>query len=754
MKKAVWKFGKAFAIVFAALMVLSLASCSGLIQKTGSVSFVVDQELLNAARGPFGEPQETFRLEIALEGRGGFKLKQTLVLSDENFENFINKHGQLETSFNSVPVGKTLSALVKVYRDEPWSTVEVKTPIYIGRSRTFSVRPGNNKVSLALGEYFKRFEFTIRLETSNLMTEPDFYHGNIYAYAILADSTTGRKILSAGTRNRKIIDTLDSIDFENDVIQIQRVTVEGNVLTYYEPYFHYSFTLPVDENSPLTKGQKVLILFAEADADNPQEIHQTVFATTNVITPIKDSDNSNNCSFIQLRPVVVPNYTLMYTNRVYTGQNNGYEYTYTVQIPENDTPLNCGSCGSYTAFDSQGEFYTIAYYPYGSNPWLKLFSTNTQLNNSTILQDDFMSYEINPYYKDWDIEYVGFAIDVVTDTFYAFANDKVQTTGDHYNVSSMFHIVKYPDLISSGELTNDDTYSNEFPGYLPLRMVVNNGICYCLAKSATDNSYTLFTFAFGDEDPTRTKVKIITNLSSLAKCTDMVYLNDYIYILFNDNNDSRYDGYIPASYSGYDYNSSGVLVRYDTYTRSAVELGNSNKISFSKMYVGYEDAYPGEELYVDNGKLFTLSGSIDLNNQEKLSKYFPSVRSPKESRLSDSFIGSEKFLAIMPKKLVVSDYGRFYYADINDALAFNTKNRTVDIDLEGFFIAAVTDSTNYFDEDNENHSQATSIEAMTFDYADLQNLIPNGLAPEDIWGYQSWSSSDFLAIKSENYPEP
>ena len=64
MKNSVLHFFKLFV---AALILLCLSSCSGLIQDTGSVSFVIDEDFLNAARGPFGEPRETFRLEIALE---------------------------------------------------------------------------------------------------------------------------------------------------------------------------------------------------------------------------------------------------------------------------------------------------------------------------------------------------------------------------------------------------------------------------------------------------------------------------------------------------------------------------------------------------------------------------------------------------------------------------------------------------------------------------------------------------------------
>ena len=53
MKNSVLRF---FKVLIATLILLCLSSCSGLIQNTGSVSFVIDEDFFNAARAPVGEP--------------------------------------------------------------------------------------------------------------------------------------------------------------------------------------------------------------------------------------------------------------------------------------------------------------------------------------------------------------------------------------------------------------------------------------------------------------------------------------------------------------------------------------------------------------------------------------------------------------------------------------------------------------------------------------------------------------------------
>ena len=472
MKKAVCKFGKAFAIVFAALMVLSLASCSGLIQKTGSVSFVVDQELLNAARAPFGGGNDNaFRLEIALEGKGSYKLKQTLYVTEEKFEQFSN-HGSLEASFDSVPAGKSLSALVKVFHEEPNSTGGVSKPMLIGRSDTFRVKPGNNKVSVPMCSYDSEFRFEIHLDASELSTDLNVTDGNTHAYVILADSKTGRKILSAGTKKRKVINAIDSIDFENDVIATTRVlnfTGYLNVLqdTFDKFTFHDEFVIPVDEKSPLLKGHKVLFLFANANPDTPEIINHEIFAATKAITPIKGKDSNNSsCSFMDIQ-LAVPNTQLWYEN-----ENECYRYTYhlvnSIENLDLDNATTYNYCSSYTAFDKNGLFYSTSF----SGGQITLESKNTNISE-TILQTDLSSYETYSGYKDWDVEYVGIAIDTESDTFYAFANQKQAEiffyrgmpdfctqkkrkllntdSGEIYEDSAIFNGVKLYHLVTEGE---------------------------------------------------------------------------------------------------------------------------------------------------------------------------------------------------------------------------------------------------------------------------------------------------------------
>ena len=54
------------------------------------------------------------------------------------------------------------------------------------------------------------------------------------------------------------------------------------------------------------------------------------------------------------------------------------------------------------------------------------------------------------------------------------------------------------------------------------------------------------------------------------------------------------------------------------------------------------------------------------------------------------FVGPEKFIAIKPKKLAISDAGMFFYTNDNGVLAKKKANRVVEIDLETLSMETAT----------------------------------------------------------------
>ncbi|MBR5032072.1 MAG: hypothetical protein IKX70_00190 [Treponema sp.] len=155
MKKSVLHF---FKVLIAGLVLLCLSSCTGLIQKTGSVSFEIGPELLNAAREggtPVTEDNREFvRIVVALEGNR-YGIKQTVDIPFETYMSSMNSDRRFEATFDNIPVGKKLYAVIKTYQMMPGNNLplELRDPELYGKSDSFTVKAGLNKVSMNASNY-------------------------------------------------------------------------------------------------------------------------------------------------------------------------------------------------------------------------------------------------------------------------------------------------------------------------------------------------------------------------------------------------------------------------------------------------------------------------------------------------------------------------------------------------------------------------------------------------------------------------
>lgn len=153
MKKSVLHF---FKVLIAGLVLLCLSSCTGLIQKTGSVSFEIGPDLLNAARAG-GDPDEEFvRIVVALEGKG-YGIKQTVDIPIEQYWDSMATDRRFEATFDNIPVGKKLYAVIKTYQMMPGNNLplELRDPELYGKSDYFTVKSGQNKVSINASDYLR-----------------------------------------------------------------------------------------------------------------------------------------------------------------------------------------------------------------------------------------------------------------------------------------------------------------------------------------------------------------------------------------------------------------------------------------------------------------------------------------------------------------------------------------------------------------------------------------------------------------------
>ena len=187
------------------------------------------------------------------------------------------------------------------------------------------------------------------------------------------------------------------------------------------------------------------------------------------------------------------------------------------------------------------------------------------------------------------------------------------------------------------------------------------------------------------------------SLSSEATITDMLYQDGAVYMLLRDYNiDSAITSGIGKNSPLY---SRGGIIRYDVLSGAVKVIGwTQDALSSDGKYVyafytdTTTDVAPTYHLLTaretgqeDSSKWFKLSYT-----DENMAAYFPPVYAPASS--DSGFYGPQKFIAIKPKKLVISDDGLCFYTDSNDAFCYKNVNRIVTVDLESFVISSADTS--------------------------------------------------------------
>ena len=288
MKKSVLSF---FKVLMAGLILLCLSSCTGLIQKTGSVSFEIGPELLNAARdgGLVTEDNREFvRIIVALEGKG-YGIKQTVDIPMEQYWNSMDTDRRFEATFDNIPVGKKLYAVIKTYQMMPGNNLpfELRDPELYGKSDYFTVKSGQNKVSINASDYIRlnpyaynntpvvsynynkdnyKYNYTIDRSNGVTSTSKSFCfddQGNVYSIStnsivsntkygfinlsdfspdgITFDNATGKiYVYKLDNATLKICDVTDAVNdwnselFNNDNIKIISFSETGNSLSSFK----------------------------------------------------------------------------------------------------------------------------------------------------------------------------------------------------------------------------------------------------------------------------------------------------------------------------------------------------------------------------------------------------------------------------------------------------------------------------------------------------------------------------------------
>ena len=154
------------------------------------------------------------------------------------------------------------------------------------------------------------------------------------------------------------------------------------------------------------------------------------------------------------------------------------------------------------------------------------------------------------------------------------------------------------------------------------------------------------------------------DLSYNATCSDMLYQDGAVYMLVRDSKAETNEIY-----------SQGGIIKYDVILGTISQVGfvpGTNLSSFiaATKTEQYPLLYKSEDATDYYLTEFTLAEG----------SYYR-IYAPYNSQES-FFVGPQKFIAIKPKKLVISDTGLAFYTTENGVLAKKKINRVVEIDLE------------------------------------------------------------------------
>lgn len=320
----------------------------------------------------------------------------------------------------------------------------------------------------------------------------------------------------------------------------------------------------------------------------------------------------------------------------------------------------------FTAFDKDGNIY--------------ICQPNTLYNGGTLISNkdgwqapDLANLSIDEYAK-------GFTIDLVTNIAYCVRG-----------AEGSCEFYQYPDLISSNGTTTDrESYSGSISVENSVFTVYDNRL-YILTQLGDYNTYHLYIYnvTSGGEfefammipvDP-REMFNMDEETYLPGEFTDITCQDDCLYMLYNESPDNH-------SYRGYSghwessdktVRSRGAVIRYNLITGDFESLGFSeNKIAHDSFKLRALTFGSGDPMYdtTDNTKFLEIPASGK--------ELYPDIYCPAESE--KAFYGARKFIAVKPKKLVISDEGLCFYTGDDGVLRYKNKNRIVYVDLEDFAI--------------------------------------------------------------------
>ena len=235
--------------------------------------------------------------------------------------------------------------------------------------------------------------------------------------------------------------------------------------------------------------------------------------------------------------------------------------------------------------------------------------------------------------------------------------------------------------------------------YIPFIKTVSGAASLILVKKAlTTEDYddTLQASKVNITTSDLTTYNLFSGLPENCKptITDIIYQDGNLYILVNDVSINKYWTDSLGS------RSRGAVIRVNLFTNKMDVLGWTDEeldtstagtycyTNYSNSII-YSNSEHTERFIIDGTKRLRFENGDEI----PISSQYPELYVPDGGKnlSSTAFYGAQKFIAIKPKKLVISDDGVAFYTNDDGALAFRNVNRVVFVDLETFAITSCSE---------------------------------------------------------------
>ena len=651
------------------LLAFTFFSCSmfeNLDESSGDLSFELGSDIIRRVAEDLGDEGEQRACLIEVQLTGDYSKKKSVSVSVSPEEDDI-PFSSKEIKFNSVPVGKKVSAEVKIYKTVKTghSDYLYKTPVFKGKSESIRIREGKNTLTLKLMNYFKKYPvaFTLTMKDGGALPE-DLESVEVFAFDAGSSQVTDfyNHFISSSP------DHDDYADFSRALYS------ENEGYGYWSPTSNNSEnTITIDQNAgtinltssgmSLSQGANlVFVALAKCSVENEAmapdgllyigcpDVSSLDALNASAIVP-----SAEGLSHAFKLTYILPNLMVPY---IYNANSNSYSFypTYSLKDFNPAYAQSISSSKNSFAFDSKGSLYILT-----NNG-----TTNQIISNKTYTQSD--SSGIGG--KTLSL----ISIDTTTDDLYAF-------TTEYAGDASNFHGYIYK-LSLSGNSFNSETYPI---GIDPVPNYMLNLSCFAINNKNIYIPYIegsqikIHHGTLGNTPSNISLSELVVNAEGTIfssamghiQISDIYYSNGDLYILLRCaggkfSNTLRYVA------------SCGAVIKYNITSGTSSVIGyapeitlNSIKTAIKRNSGNYETIVKTENPTNYWTNVFDTSGAGGYK-----------IRANYNNSALPHFVGPEKFIAIKPKKLVISDTGMAVYTNSEGLLARKKVNRVVELDLK------------------------------------------------------------------------